>query len=492
MSEQIRDWSDVSLKELALRLDTVQREAKELKIPAVVVIEGLDGCGKGRLLNRMIVQMDARSYNIYSTHAGDRAAREYPLLWRIWNHTPAKGRMQFFDRSAYYLVLDAWAEGNLKEKELTRYWWDIARFERQLADDGVMIIKAFLVMSRKEQARRFKEMESNSSTAWRVTNKDWKRYKQYDEYLEQVKRMTAETDQTFARWHLLETEDLKSATARLYRLVIAGFEKAIEDRKAEAEEPPETKRWVSYHGPDHLAEVDLDKVMERSEYKKVLKERQAEMYRLAHEIHRHRIPVVMAYCGWDAAGKGGCIKRLLQGIDPRSFSVVPIAAPTKEELSHHYLWRFWKKMPPRGRITLFDRSWYGRVLVERVEGLCSNDEWRRAYQEINEMEAHLADFGVVLIKFWLHIDKATQLERFEARQEDPNKQWKITSEDWRNREKFDLYYESVNEMVEKTNMPDAPWSLVPSTCKEYARIRTLDIAIERIKAAVKSKFVAEL
>lgn len=492
MDDETQDPNDLSLKELGIQLDAVQREAKDLHVPAIVVIEGLDGSGKGRLLNQMILQMDARVYDIYSTHASDAVPRDYPLLWRMWKHTPSKGRLQFFDRSAYYLVLDAWAEGSLKERDLTRFWWDIARFERQLVDDGVLIIKVFLIQSKKEQAKRLKALEANPRTAWRVTAKDWKRHEQYDGYLEQVRRMTAETNQTFARWHLIETRNLREASEQLHRLVIAGFEKAIADRNALAGAETPSESWIPFRGRDRLGEVDLSQTLERKEYKKQLKERQAEMYELVHELHEQRIPVVMAYCGWDSAGKGGCIKRLLQGIDPRSFSVVPVGAPTTEELQHHYLWRFWRRMPRRGRITIFDRSWYGRVLVERVEGLCSNDEWRRAYQEINEMEAHLADYGVVLIKFWLHIDKATQLARFEARQENPQKRWKITAEDWRNREKFDLYYEAVNEMVEKTDMPHAPWNLVPSVCKQFARVRTLDIAIERMRAAVKERFIAVL
>jgi polyphosphate kinase 2 (PPK2 family) len=192
----------------------------------------------------------------------------------------------------------------------------------------------------------------------------------------------------------------------------------------------------------------------------------------------------MVYCGWDAAGKGGCIKRLLQGVDPRSFTVVPIAAPTKLELSHHYLWRFWKELPPRGKITIFDRSWYGRVLVERVERLCSNDEWQRAYDEMNAMERHLTDFGAVVIKFWLHIDQDTQLERFQAREENPFKQWKITDEDWRNREKFPKYEQAVNEMVHLTSTPYAPWNLIASNCKMHARIQTLDTFIEAINSVL--------
>ncbi len=474
-------------KELAIRLGVVQREAADLGIPSVVIIEGLDGSGKGRLLNKLILEIDARAYDIYSTHASDLPSRDYPLLWRMWNHTPVDGKLQFFDRSAYYLALDAWADGNLDAEGFDRYMEDLRQFEKQLADNGTLLLKILLTVSKKEQAKRFRKYEKNPKTAWRVTSKDWRRNRQYREYLKQARSMMEATGQPFAPWKEIRTDDLKEAAIELYETVIAAFETAVAARKKVAARKQPARRWVSYKGPDHLAQVDLTGRLERDHYKKLLKKRQKEINDLAHQIHEHRIPVVMAYCGWDAAGKGGCIKRLLQGVDPRSFSVVPIGAPTKLELSHHYLWRFWRVLPPRGKITILDRSWYGRVLVERVEALCSNKEWQRAYDEINVMERHLADFGTVVIKFWLHIDQDTQLERFQARAANPFKQWKITDEDWRNRKKFPRYEQAVNEMIERTDTPYAPWTIVPANCKMTARIQTLDTFIGAVKSALKGR-----
>lgn len=471
-------------KELAIRLGAVQREAADLGIPAIVVIEGLDGSGKGLLLNKLILEIDARAYDIYSTHASDRQGREFPLLWRMWNHTPVRGKLQFFDRSAYYLALDAWADGKMGAAAFDRYMEDFRCFERQLAANGTLIVKILLSVSKKEQARRFRKYEKNPNTAWRVTGKDWRRHEQYHDYLDQARKMMTSTNLPFASWTEIDTDDLKQAAVKLYQTVISAFEDAVEKRKGEAEEPVPSRRWISYKGTDHLARADLSAELERRHYKKLLKKRQSEIHDLAHQIHEHRIPVVMAYCGWDAAGKGGCIKRLLQGVDPRSFKVVPIGAPTSLELSHHYLWRFWKELPPRGKITIFDRSWYGRVLVERVEALCTNAEWQRAYDEINEMERHLADFGTVVIKFWLHIDQATQLKRFQDREKNPYKQWKITDEDWRNRKKFSKYEQAVNEMIDRTDTPHAPWHLIPSNSKMWARVRTLDTFIAAIRKAL--------
>ncbi|MGY8696876.1 MAG: phosphate--AMP phosphotransferase, partial [Verrucomicrobiia bacterium] len=409
------------LKELAIRLGVVQREAKDLDIPTLVMIEGLDASEKGLLLNQVLLEIDARCYNVYSTHASHKQLRAYPLLWRFWNNTPQRGLIQFYDRGPYYLVLDAWAEGKLHEDELDPYWEHIRNFEKQLSDDGVEVIKLFLTVPKKEQARRFEKLEDNSKTAWRVTPKDWRRHRQYKPYMEKVEEMISKTDSPRRKWKVIDTNDIRETTIELYLTIIERLEAAIDRKKAKNAEPKTPSIWIPFTGKDQLAEVKFKKPMDRVEYKQTLKLRQERIHEIVHEIHSSKIPVVMVYCGWDAAGKGGCIKRLVQGIDPRAYSVNPIGAPTRDELRQHYLWRFWKEFPQRGRIKIFDRSWYGRVLVERVEGLCSNKEWQRAYREINQMEAHLADYGTVVIKFWLHIDKDTQEERFEARKSNPFK-----------------------------------------------------------------------
>ena len=482
------------MKQLANHLGVLQREAQRLEIPMLVVFEGLDASYKGKILNRVLMELDSRAFKVYSTHASHAEPRRYPLLHRFWNNTPAKGKIQFYDRSAYYLVLDSWAEGKLHETQLGTYWEDIRNFEQQLADDGVVIIKFFLTVPKKEQAKRFKKHESNPKTAWRVTEKDWRRHRQYQSFLRTSLAMVEETDYSFAPWNVVDTHDYLKAQVEIFQKITQRLQEAID--LSQAKQAAKTKRapskrpqaWIPYQGENYLSKTSFAEPISREHYKKTLKKRQETIHELVHEIHYHDLPVVMVYCGWDAAGKGGCIKRLVQSIDPRGYEVVPIAAPTKLELSHHYLWRFWKEMPKRGKITIFDRSWYGRVLVERVEGLCSNEAWQRAYREINEMESHLANFGTVIQKFWLHIDKDTQLERFKARESNPFKQWKITDEDWRNREKWDRYVESVNQMIDNTNTPHAPWSIVPSNCKMSARIQTLDVIIASLRKALKKPF----
>ncbi|MDQ8196763.1 hypothetical protein QEH56_01320 [Pelagicoccus enzymogenes] len=483
------------LKLLAQKLGVVQREAGSLGIPSLVIIEGLDASTKGKLLNQILLEIDSRSFKVYSTHASHEEPRNYPLLHRFWNNTPAKGKIQFYDRGPYYLVLDAWAEGKLHESQLGQYWSDIVNFERQLHDSGVEIVKIFLDVSKKSQARRFRKLEENPKTSWRVTPKDWRRHRQYRGYRDTALKAIETTDRDYAKWHIIDTEHFKGALVEIYNRIIDSLQSAISRKKKELSSPAAksvTNAWIPYKGHNFLADTEFQGPMDRQKYKATLRKRQEKIHELVHEIHTHQIPVVIVFCGWDAAGKGGCIKRLVQSIDPRGYDVTPVAAPTKVELSHHYLWRFWKEMPRRGKIAIFDRSWYGRVLVERVEALCTNDEWKAAYQEIDEMEQHLVNYGTTIVKFWLHIDKDTQLERFEARQVDPLKNWKITEEDWRNREKWEKYEESINEMIEKTNTPYAPWHIVPATCKMRARIEVLDTVIHALKKAIKRAHKAPL
>jgi polyphosphate kinase 2 (PPK2 family) len=248
------------------------------------------------------------------------------------------------------------------------------------------------------------------------------------------------------------------------------------------EDPPVAAVTSPAEEGNPLDDVDLSPKLAREEYNDLLDDRQRRIRDLEHRSYVERLPVVVLYEGWDAAGKGGNIRRLTQHMDPRGYDVIPIGAPNDIERRHHYLWRFWKELPKAGHIGIFDRSWYGRVLVERVEGYCSPVEWRRAYGEINEFEEAITDFGGVLVKFWLHIDKDAQLRRFRAREATPHKRWKITREDWRNREKWDQYYEAVGDMIRFTGTPCAPWTILAANDKLHARIAALDTVIAAVEA----------
>ena len=473
--------------EMSIRLGVLQRRAKELGIPVVIVFEGLSAAGKGTLINELILPLDPRGFTVHSSLPPNEEEALRPFLWRFWTRTPARGRMAIFDRSWYRRVLTDRVGGDVKGKALQQAFEDIRSFERQLADDGAVILKFWLHISKKEQKRRFGKLRKNAATAWRVTKEDVKAHKQYDEYIAAVEDMLAETDTDVARWTVVESTDRRFAAMKTCSAVANALEKRIaaEEAKASPAVPADPPKALP---PDLrssiLDQVDLSVALEREEYRERLKAGQERLRELEHEIYERRVPVVLVYQGWDAAGKGGNIRRLTQELDPRGYNVVPVGAPNDIEKAHHYLWRFWNDFPKAGHIAIFDRSWYGRVMVERVEGFCTEAEWRRAYREINEMEHHMTNFGTVLLKFWLHIDKDEQLRRFEARQQIPHKQWKITDEDWRNREKWDAFKAAVEEMLFRTSTPYAPWTIVESNCKWYARVKVLETVCAAIEERI--------
>jgi AMP-polyphosphate phosphotransferase len=427
--------------EADLKLAVLQRQAKAFGIPIVVVFEGWSAAGKGTLINEMILPLDPRGFSVYSARDPTEEDAFYPFLWRFWKRTPTRGRIAIFDRSWNRRVVNDRVAGLVKGEQLRQSFDDIRSFERQLSDEGVVIVKCFLHISKHEQKRRFDALRSSPATVWRVTKEDLRQNEKYSEYLAAIEDMLTQTDADFAPWTVVEAHDRRFATLKIFNTVINSLERAVAR----------------------------------------LKKAQTTLRELEHEIYLRRVPVVIAYEGWDAAGKGGNIRRLTENLDPRGYEVVPVAAPNDIEKAHHYLWRFWAQMPKAGHITIFDRTWYGRVLVERVEGFCTEAQWRRAYREINGMEQHLANFGAVILKFWLHIDPEEQLRRFREREGIPHKQWKITEEDWRNREKIDQYREAVEEMLYRTGTPYAPWTIVESNCKRHARVKVLETVCKAIR-----------
>lgn len=469
--------------DLELKLGALQREARALEIPVIIVFEGWDAAGKGTLINRLLLSLDPRGFNVYPTNPPNEEERLRPFLWRFWIKTPERGRMAIFDRSWYGKVLVERVDHIVKKKVWSKAYDEIESFERQLVDDGNVIIKFFLHITQKEQKKRFKKLQSNPSTAWKVTEEDWKHHRQYDTYLEAIEEMLAKTDTSFAPWTIVEAHDRRFATVKVFETVVEAIERKVQDIKRSVNtNHPVRKPTIRLENMSSsvLDKVDLSLALTKAEYEEALKSYQQRIRALEHEVYLKRLPVIIVYEGWDAAGKGGNIKRLVQGMDPRGYEVIPIAAPNDLEKAHHYLWRFWRELPKAGHIAVFDRSWYGRVMVERVEGFCSEEDWKRAYREINEIEEQWVHFGTVLIKFWLQISKDEQLRRFEERQSTPHKQWKITEEDWRNREKWDQYKRAVDEMLYRTSTSYAPWTIVEANSKWYARIKALRTVIREV------------
>lgn len=492
------------MEELQPKLSYLQRACKEIGMPVVIVYEGLGAAGKGTLIKKIIEPLDPRGFNVYSTAVETREEKMHPFLWRFWTRMPEKGRIAIFDRSWYRRVLTDRFDGITTEEQLDQAYGEICSFEKQHSDDGVVIIKLFAYISKKEQKKRFDKLLEAKETAWRVTKDDLRRNKQYEEYLQMNEEMLEKTDSDYCPWHIIEGTDREYAAVKMMQIVVSTLEEAVSkqqnnDQKVQKEQLEYQEQQESAQPAVDMADmavkenlrtsvlagIDPAKEMSREEYKQKLAKLQEKLTDLHNQIYSYRIPVVLAFEGWDAGGKGGAIKRLTQALDPRGYVVNPVASPNDIEKVHHYLWRFWNKMPKAGHIAIFDRSWYGRVMVERIEGFCTEYEWKRAYREMNEMEAQLSHGGNIVIKFWLHIDKDEQERRFKERQENPEKQWKITDEDWRNRAKWDEYEKAVDEMLVRTSTRHAPWVVVEGNNKYYARIKVLETVVDAIDFRIK-------
>lgn len=495
------------MEQLEVKLGRLQRESKALGIPVMIVFEGFGAAGKGLQIGYLIQSMDPRGFEVYPIKNETEEERMHPFMWRFWTKTPARGRIAIFDGSWYRRVLIDRFEKRTKSKDLPAAFHSINSFEQQLAEDGNLIIKLFLDIDKKEQKKRLDKLEKNKETAWRVSQGDRERNVHYDEYASMMEDMLFKTDTDYAPWTIIESMDRRFATLKIYTTVIKAMADQIEKVKHQKAEK-EAKKIVlpqntsGTNDPVNeiareadaqmremqvsiLSKADLSLSYTREEYKEKLDNLQKKLEKLHGELYRRRIPVVLGFEGWDAGGKGGAIKRLTARMDPRGYVVNPTASPNDIEKAHHYLWRFWRAMPKDGHVAIFDRTWYGRVMVERIEGFCTTQEWKRAYKEINDMEKDLHDAGAIVIKFWMHIDKDEQERRFKERQENPEKQWKITDEDWRNREKWDQYEDAVNEMLMRTSTSYAPWVVVEGNSKYYARVKVLKTVVDAIEARLK-------
>lgn len=483
------------VKEIQNQLFDLQSRLMEANIPMVIVFEGWKGAGKGAVIEQLAARIDPRGFKVHRIHEPSLEENYYPFLWRFWTKTPAQGRISVFYQSWYRRVLFDRMEGEIKKSKLDHAFEDIMSFERLLSDDLTVIVKFFLHISKKEQKRRFKITEKDKFQSWKIAKEDWKRHEKYDQHVKYVEEMLAKTSTSYAPWTIVEATDVHWAEMKILKTILEAGLNGIERkkrveaaRKALAEEK---QIDVAKHvHPTILDKIDLSQKLTEKKYHSEIEKYTTRFRELEFELYRHRIPMVIVYEGWDAGGKGGNIKQLISRLDPRGYEVVPIASPTTEEKAHNFLWRFWRQIPKAGHITIFDRSWYGRVLVERIEGFADSTEWRRAYQEIREFEAHLANYGTVIVKFWMQISQDEQLRRFKERESNKFKKYKLTEEDWRNRDKWGVYEEAVLDMLENTSTLDAPWTIVEGEDKYFGRIRTLRTvceAVERRLDRVKKK-----
>jgi polyphosphate:AMP phosphotransferase len=469
---------DKSLPGIKERLGELQRACRDNAIPVVILIEGWNASGITAVSSEIVQAIDPRGYNLHSIGTPTDEEKAHNLIWRFFIKTPSKGRIAIFTRSWYSRTLAEQLSGLTWKEKLMESTSAIRNFERQLVDDGALVLKFFLHISKEEQRRRMIERERDTLTGWMITRGDWDFHHHYDLYLPVIEQIIEETDTPFAPWTIVEATNPVYAGFK----VLSRITKALEKRVSGKDLPGKNIRTVPAKNKKRLelGNADLTKTVSKQDYFAQLSEYQDRVREAQYLLYKRKVPLIIVYEGWDAAGKGGNILRLTASMNPRGYEVVPVSRPNDFELSHHYLWRFYSHFPKAGHITLFDRSWYGRVLVERVEGFCSENEWKRAYNEINEMEQNFVSEGGGIVKFWLEIDKDEQLARFRQRETDSKKQWKITDEDWRNREKWSDYREAVNDMLAKTDTPLAPWTLVESNEKFYARLKTLQTTIDYV------------
>ena len=435
-----------------------------------------------------ISELDPRFYNVVSPVIVPEKESRYPFLYPYATAIPENGKILFMDSGWMEDIIRKYLHREITKEEFKRRVRAVNEFERQLRDGGYLLLKIFVHIDKKEQYERLESLTANVETEWRVTDEDLWQHREYDRFLDSYDNFMEKTDD-IVPWHILDGSRRKMAVRDVLKLLVEGIEDVLEEGRYVGE--PFEEEFPLREMPA-LADVDLSVTISDDEYKEKLKKLQKRLSELHNIIYRLKIPVVLCYEGWDAAGKGGNIRRVAYPLDPRGFDVCPIASPEPHELNRQYLWRFWTRLPRSGHICIFDRTWYGRVMVERLEGFCSEKDWQRAYNEINEFERQLTDWGAVVIKFWIHIDQDTQLARFNDRQNTPEKQWKITDEDWRNREKWPLYEVAVNEMLQKTSTKNAPWYIIESNDKQYARIRTLEIIVKALEKACEEHFARKV
>lgn len=478
------DNSDLKEKTVQLRqtFAELQLKIRENKLPVIIIFEGWSASGKGSLIGDLIKHLDPRFFKVYSTLPADSAQMRYPMMKRFWANIPEYGKMAVMDRSWYQELAVACMEEDISDKEYARRVKTVNEFERQLRNDGYLIIKFFLQISKEEQKRRFDKLRESSETKWRVTERDKKRHKLYDEYYKAFDDMLTRTDTPQAHWTVIDTTDKTFAKYQMFSTVANRITSALDSPKVTF---TSDKQYKLLPMPK-LSDISLEnKTLSDEAYAEQLKKCQKELSKLHSRLYQAKIPMIIAFEGWDAAGKGGAIKRISSALDPRGYEAIPIAAPDKTELAHHYLWRFWNNIPKTGHIAIFDRTWYGRVMVEKLEGFTPAERCAQAYNEINGFEKELSDSGFIIVKFWIQIDKDEQLRRFTERQNTPAKQWKITDEDWRNREKWEQYEAAVNEMLAKTSSAYAPWNVIEANDKKYARIKVLQTVIAAVKSRLK-------
>jgi polyphosphate:AMP phosphotransferase len=451
------------------------------RFPLVILISGVDGAGKGETVNLLHEWMDPRHIQAHAFGPPSDEEAERPPFWRFWRALPPKGRTGIFFGSWYTAPIVRRTYKKTHNADLDAAMEEIRRFERMLTAEGALILKFWFHLSKDRQRERLKRLEKNPKTRWRVTETDWYHFELYDRFRKHSERALRETSTAEAPWVVVEGTDERYRSLTVGKAILAALRRRLEEQDGK---PPESHTAPFVAPVDHVdlvQRMDLSLRLSKEEYDRELLDWQGKLAMLTRRPGYKDISVIAVFEGSDAAGKGGAVRRVTAALDARHYHVIPIAAPTEEERAQPYLWRFWRHVPRRGTLTMFDRSWYGRVLVERVEGFASEGDWMRAYTEINDFEEQLVRNRTVLVKLWLQVSRDEQLRRFQSREATSFKRFKITEEDWRNRDKWDAYERAVCDMVDRTSTELAPWTLVEAEDKHYARIKVLRTLCEAIE-----------
>ncbi len=495
---------------LRAELLEVQQQLRDAPFPVIIVFGGVDGAGKSETVNLLNEWMDPRWLSTRAYGQPSDEMKERPEYWRYWRDLPPRGRVGIF-LSCWYSrpMLDRVYE-KTTEAELDEALDRVIAFEKELADDGALILKFWMHLGKKQQKQRLRALEKDPLTRWRVTTVDWNHWHMYDKFVAAAERTIMRTSTGDSPWQIVEGVDKRYRSLTVASTILDSIRKHLTKTTLSEKLAKELKNQSVAGSGSLLSEraapkgegkaadgvvvpmsrvtilnsLNMSLMQDKEDYRKELEKYQGNLNQAQRKAKELGVSTVLVFEGWDAAGKGGAIRRVTAALDARDYQVIPIAAPTDEEGAQHYLWRFWRHLSRAGRLTVFDRSWYGRVLVERVEGFASEAEWKRAYTEIDDFEDQLVSHGIVLCKFWVHITKDEQLARFKAREGVIYKRWKLTDEDWRNREHWDDYEIAVNDMVERTSTSQAPWTLVEGNDKRYARIKVIATVCDSLSAGI--------
>ena len=478
IEKEVWDREVPALREALL---DAQYDLAAAKVPVVILVAGVDGAGKSETVNTLNEWMDPRHIQTHGLGEPSDEERERPHMYRYWRMLPPKGKIGIFDGSWYTWPILERAHGRAKTSDLDQDMARVARFEQMLVHEGALVLKFWMHLGKDVQKKRLKGLEKDPKTRWRVTPRDWQHFEMYDTFRQVAERALRATSTADAPWTVVEATDARYQKLTVGKILLERLRARLDHPAPVAPKVPAHPPHPSIDGINVLKALDLSKRMDKKDYEEALLTYEGRLNLLTRHRNFRKHAVVLVFEGQDAAGKGGGIRRITQALDARMYHIHPVAAPTEEERAQPYLWRFWRHLPRRGRVAIFDRSWYGRVLVERVEGFCSEADWQRAYSEINDFEDQIVRSRSILLKFWLAISQEEQLRRFEERQATPFKRFKITDEDWRNREKWPAYEAAICDMLDRTSTEIAPWTLVESESKYYGRIKILKTLVQRLE-----------